>query len=840
MSTRYGQKVGPLSTKKVASSFVSYNRNDLPYAGTAALFRPTPTPYVRSTDYLTMPTIANTEQRVALLVFISSDNSNFLSLTVAGNYTVDWGDGVVEDISTGTQANHEYNYSTYDPTNSTLTSLGFKQAIVIITPQAGQNLTSLNLAVRHPSMVAASSAYSQPIEEIYISGPNLGTLTTTSANVFCKKASYVNLINSGTVNSFLSLFAGFAGLQKIDIDKTAAVSSTASMFNNCYALKEITISSDTNFSSNANASSMFGNCYSLISVPLFDTSSVTTMATMFTNCYTLTSVPLFDTRSVTTMAGMFNACYTLLTVPAFDTRKVITMSSVFASCQSLINVPAFDTRSATTMQSMFQTCYSLTTVPLFNTSSVITMASMFQDCRSLISVPLFNTINVTSMLSMFAGCFALTTVPLFDTRNVTSMQNMFFNCFALETVPLFNTIKVTTFSTTFQGCISLVYTPPFNTPALTVLGSMFQGCFSLKTVSLFNTSLVSNFGIMFQNCYNLTSVPFFNTATATTMSTMFQNCYSLKTVPAFSTGNVTIMDTMFSGCRSLISVPTFNTVKVILFTNMFVDCTSLTSIPAFDFTAALTLTSMFNGCQSLASIPNINANAATLLTNTFAGCVSLASVLMTNIKYTASFVSCKLSKEALETIFANLGTAVGANPTGRTITITSNWGVGNTVAANPISYAANNTIITLNSVAGLANGMQVTGTNTPLTTGRSVTFTSGTNLVGLSDHGLENGDEVSFYSTGLPAQAVIAINTIYYVVNKATNTFQISLTPGGTALALTTSTTNGTVKYNSTIVSIAGNSVTMSRPMAGTTLTTLTFRPLQTYKAILKGFAVTG
>jgi surface protein len=832
MSTRYGQKVGPLSTKKVASSFVSYNRNDLPYTGTAALFRPTPPPYVRPEDYLTMPTIANTEQKVALLVFISNDNSNFLSLTVAGNYTVDWGDGVVEDISTGTQANHVYDYSTYDPTNSTLTSLGFKQAIVIITPQSGQNLTSLNLAVRHPSMVAAASTYSQPIEEIYISGPNLGTLTTTSANVFCKKASYVNLINSGTVTSFLSLFAGFAGLQKIDIGKTAAVSSTASMFNNCYTLKEITFSANTNFSSNANASSMFGNCYSLISVPLFDTRSVTTMATMFTNCYTLTSVPLFDTRSVTTMAGMFNACYALLTVPAFDTRSVITMSTMFSSCQALINVPAFDTRSATTMASMFQTCYSLTTVPLFNTINVNTMASMFQDCRSLISVPLFNTINVISMLSMFAGCFALTTVPLFDTRNVTSMQNTFFNCFALETVPLFNTIKVTTFSTTFQGCISLVYTPPFNTPALTVMGSMFQGCFSLKTVSLFNTSLVPNFGIIFQNCYNLTSVPEFNTANATTMSTMFQNCYSLKTVPAFNTGNVTIMDTMFSGCRSLVSVPLFNTVKVTTFANMFVDCSSLTSIPAFDFTAALTLTAMVNGCQSLTNVPNINANAATVLTNTFAGCVSLASVLMTNIKYSVSFASCKLSKEALETIFANLGTAaVGAT---RTITISNNWG-----APTPVSLTGTPTdgslIISMANTTGLVTGMQVTGT---LQTGRAVTFTDSGDLVTLNNHGLSDGDEVAF--SVITTTTGIVINRIYFVVGATTNTFQVASSIGGAALPLTTNG-SGTVRYNSTIVSIVPNtSVTMSRPMAGGGSQTLVFRLLGTYKAILKGFAVTG
>jgi len=49
------------------------------------------------------------------------------------------------------------------------------------------------------------------------------------------------------------------------------------------------------------------------------------------------------------------------------------------------------------------------------------------------------------------------------------------------------------------------------------------------------------------------------------------------------------------------------------------------------------------------------------------------------------------------------------------------------------------------------------------------------------------------------------------------------------------------MKYNSTIVSIVTNtSVTMSRPMAGGSAQTLSFRALQTYRAILKGWTVSG
>ena len=51
--------------------------------------------------------------------------------------------------------------------------------------------------------------------------------------------------------------------------------------------------------------SMFFGCSSLQSVPLFDTSSVTTMSTMFTSCSSLQSVPAFDVSSVNTSFGNF-------------------------------------------------------------------------------------------------------------------------------------------------------------------------------------------------------------------------------------------------------------------------------------------------------------------------------------------------------------------------------------------------------------------------------------------------------------------------------------------------------------------------------------------------------
>jgi len=790
MGIRYGQKISNLADKQVSSAFNSFNRNIKPIVPSSYNAKPT---YSRPSDYIAIPSISSAEQKVALLVAVYNTNSNFLAFTVAGNCTVDWGDGVTENFSAAAAASHTYNYTTFDPSNSTLTTQGFKQALVIITPQAGQNLTSLNFQTRHPS-ANVNTHYTQPIVELYISCPSLTSLTigttNTATTVYPRLAEYANLINVGNVTNLGSCFRTM-NIERCDIGKTSAsLNTVTSMFNGCNALQIVTFNSETNTSGITVTSAMFSSCFSLTSVPFFDTSNVTDMANMFVNCYSLTSVPLLNTAKVTNMSGMFNTCINLVSVPLFSTAAVTTMASMFLNCYNLKFVSLFNTASVTSMVSMFQGCASLTAVPLFNTANVTNMQAMFQSCTSLTTVPLFNTIKVTSMALMFNTCSSLTSVPLFNTVAVTSMASMFNSCLSLTSVPLFNTALVTDMSSMFQGCNSLITVPLFNTATVTTMQNTFRLCSSLQSVPLFNTALVTNIAAMFQDCFALTSIPLFNTASVINIGTAFSGS-AIRTIPAFNFASV-------SGAAS----------------------------------------SLFIRCYSLVSVPTISLNAVTEFGNMFVNTPSLAAMNFTNIRYTVSFADCNLSKEALETIFTNLGTA--ATGATRTLTLTNNWGAPTPVSLNGTTTEGSVTI-TMASTTGLSAGMQVTGTNTPLTTGETVTFTDAGDLVStVVAHGLSNGDEVSFST--ITTTTGIVINTIYFVVNATTNTFQVAASVGGAALPLT-SNGSGTVKYNSTIVSINPNvSVTMSRPMAGNSGTpiALAFRLLQTYRAVLKGFAITG
>jgi surface protein len=353
--------------------------------------------WVRPSDWLPMPTnITSANQTFVGLHAVIENADNyvaFLFTTSAGQYRVDWGDGTVTLHNSNTIAQYQYNFATIS--NSTLTSRGYKQAMITVTAVSG-NLLTCNFQTRFVTSPVQNRVYATGFLDCILSMPN----ATASGITF----------GGGTVRHTY--------VERVDVKTIGGCTTMNGMFNSCFSLQ---------------------------SVPLFNTASVTNMVTMFFNCLSLQSVPLFNTASVTIMSSMFINCYSLQSVPLFNTASVTVMNSMFQNCYSLQSVPLFNTASVTNMNNMFNNCHSFQSVPLFNTVSVISMTNMFQSCFSLQSVPLFNTASVTNMVTMFFNCNSLQSVPLFNTASVTNMNNMFNSCFSLQSVPNLTTLTTTTF-----------------------------------------------------------------------------------------------------------------------------------------------------------------------------------------------------------------------------------------------------------------------------------------------------------------------------------------------------------------------------------------------------------
>ena len=412
-------------------------------------------------------------------------------------------------------------------TNGSASLLPYKIATVTITPQAGQNLTTVNLFVKEPT--TGLQSYSTGWLDLAIAGSNITSLTigsslTTVRHNYLESA---NIVELGAITSLASLFRSCIKLGNARLNIPATVTSI---------------------------NGVFIGCNSLTTVLLLNTAAVTDMANLFFGCRSLVTVPLFDTTAVTDMTSMFNGCVVLTSVPLFNTASVITMTGMFSACRLLPSVPLFNTAAVTSMSSMFSNCQSLLTAPLFNTAAVINMSGMFDNANNLQTVPLFNTAALTNASTMFNNCLLLKTVPLFNTAALTNMQSMFANCGSLTTVPLFNTAAVINMQGVFGSCSSLTTVPLFNTAAVTTTAAMFNACILLTTVPLFNTATVTNFASMFGNCTSLSTVPLFNSAAVTSMNSMFGNCVSLATVPALVTTAVTSsanFSNTFIGCNSL-------------------------------------------------------------------------------------------------------------------------------------------------------------------------------------------------------------------------------------------------------------------------------------------------
>ncbi|MFN9721371.1 MAG: BspA family leucine-rich repeat surface protein [Planctomycetota bacterium] len=106
------------------------------------------------------------------------------------------------------------------------------------------------------------------------------------------------------------------------------------------------------------------------------------------------------------------------------------------------------------------------------------------------------------------------------------------------------------------------------------------------------------------------------------------------------------------------------------------------------------------------------------------------------------------------------------------------------------------------------NDPQLAGTNAP------VTFTVATNVVNRTAHGLSNGAGIRFYN--LANTTGIVAGRLYYVINAATDTFQVAETAGGSAIDLTGTDGSATLlPYKVAVVTIT--------PQAGQNLTVVNF-----------------
>lgn len=441
--------------------------------------------WVRPSDWLTIPTPG--AQEIIGLMAVYNDDGNYVAVQCTGAYTVDWGDGTVINYANNTVASYQHTFSSLSA--GTTTSKGFRQALVRIIPQVGQNLTSVAFGVQHATL---AKSYAVGWLDFDVRVPN-GTVTW------------------GALTSVVR----YARLEKIVI-RELGVQNPNSLFGNLFNLRSIYIE-PSEMTGRTLFTAMFQNCYSLEEAPFFDTSSATATGLMFSNCHSLKVVPNYNLSSTTSVGQMFFNCDSLETVPAFALGT--STGAMFQSASALVEIPALNTSNVTDMNNMFNNCFALETVALFDTSKVINFSNMFNGCRSLRSIPQFNTIFGQNFTSMFASCNVLTEIPLFNTVAATNMTGMFNGCNNIMYLPALNTANVTTLSQTFNNCINLRELPAFNLPLCTVFTTWLGTNTTLSKSNIIGTRFSHSYTGMSLSQANIVTI-FTNLGTASGAQTI--------------------------------------------------------------------------------------------------------------------------------------------------------------------------------------------------------------------------------------------------------------------------------------------------------------------------------
>lgn len=308
-----------------------------------------PAGWQRPADWLAMPTVDPTDDTFVGLHAVHPSGQNFVAFrfqTDTGDYQVDWGDGTVTTHASNTNAEHEYDYATYDPTDSTLSSRGYKQAMIVVTPVSGV-LTTCNFQQRFTTVPGQNLAYATGFLDCILSMPNANTGSSIifgGAQVAHRYVERVQVLDIGSCTSFSETFRNCSSLQEVSLPDTSGVLGQSRMFSDCLSLQIVPLFDTSGIGSFFD---FFINCVSLQEVPLYDTSNATSFLRMLRRCESLQSVPLFDTSNATDMREMFRDCQSLQTVPLFDTSNVTNMSNMLNGCLSIQEIPAFDTSNVT-------------------------------------------------------------------------------------------------------------------------------------------------------------------------------------------------------------------------------------------------------------------------------------------------------------------------------------------------------------------------------------------------------------------------------------------------------------------------------------------------------------
>ena len=395
--------------------------------------------YQRPSDWVTVPAMGSTE--VAYFVVAVDDVSHnkvniaFEHWELSDTFDVDWGDGTTSTNVTSSAGGtvHDYDYSTL---SSTVTSEGFKTALITVTPSSGNTGTFRTLDISKGGLLDGEFWRASNFLEVHCNLPDIERFYQASGSTKHRRMRYINVKSWDLFEVHIGSY--MSSLEFVDIPwqpTSNTVTTVSQCFAFCHNLKRAPYF-DT--SSVTNASEMFINCASLNDIPDYDMSSATDLELMFAGCESLEAIPNLKLGSATTMSQFADGATSLKVIPKLDTSTVTNMYAAFKDT-AITEFPNLDVGLVTNFQTTWQNS-KIKTLPELNfTTSQADYASAFSNCKELAYLPdSLGNINPSNVYGMFEYAQNLQKVPVFTLTNAASCGRMFYNTYALLVLPAFD------------------------------------------------------------------------------------------------------------------------------------------------------------------------------------------------------------------------------------------------------------------------------------------------------------------------------------------------------------------------------------------------------------------
>ena len=357
--------------------------------------------WIRPYDWLTLPAAASGTVKALHAVFDSPTNFAAVKFITSNgaNYIIDWGDGVVESAASNTVINHNYSWNNVN--SNTITSGGYRQVIVTITPPTGATFSQCSMSEKYTGVtIPANSLYSTGWLDMEINLPNL----VSGQRLF--------IGNSPNRCSYL---------ERVNITSWGNITSVNNLFYSCAALKQIN-ASEWNMANITNASYMFFQCFSLqyIDGSTWNTTNITDWSGFARSCYNLSEIKCSNWNMVnaTNMAFFAFTCTALqkIDVTNWNVSNVTTFANAFVGCNALteFNMGSWNLAKCTSTLQMFQDCFCLRKTGIANLSLPVctNTQAMFNNCNALASTGTINLSASTNCTNMYQNCYNLKTTGL--------------------------------------------------------------------------------------------------------------------------------------------------------------------------------------------------------------------------------------------------------------------------------------------------------------------------------------------------------------------------------------------------------------------------------------------